>query len=39
MIYALIIIAAFAWGGFVLFSPFFNYLDEHKKDDKPTTKE
>jgi hypothetical protein len=34
MIYALIIIAGFAWGGFVLFSPVFNYLDEHKKNDK-----
>lgn len=33
MIYALIILAGFAWGGFVLFSPRFNYLDEHKKHD------
>jgi hypothetical protein len=31
MVYAIIILLAFVWGGFVLFSPKFNYLDEHKR--------
>jgi hypothetical protein len=33
MLYTIIIFLAFVWGGFVLFSPKFNHLDEHKQND------
>ena len=27
------VVLSLSWAGFVLFSPRFNYLDEHKKND------
>jgi hypothetical protein len=33
ILYAIIILLAFVWGGFALFSPKFNHLDEHKQND------
>jgi hypothetical protein len=33
ILYAIIILLAFVWGGFALFSLKFNHLDEHKQND------